>query len=90
MNLFVAGETSQQPISQATWLKVTDHVTTVKLETFSCLDPTHILRHINSFSLVLLDAFSSRFFKTNVLFLCTLFSSTYISFMFPLASVSFV
>ena len=51
---------------------------------------THILRHINSFFLVLLDAFSSRFFKTNVLFLYTLFSSTYISFMFPLASVSFV
>ena len=29
----------------------------------------HILRHISSFFLVLLDAFSSRFFKTNVLFL---------------------
>ena len=38
----------------------------------------HILRHINSFFLVLLDAFSSRFFKTNVLFLYTLFSSTYL------------
>jgi len=50
---------------------------------------THILRHINSFFLVLLDAFSSRFFKTNILFLFTLFSSTYICFMFPLASVPF-
>ena len=39
---------------------------------------TYILRHINSFFLVLLDAFSSRFFKTNVLFLYTLFSSTYL------------
>jgi len=29
---------------------------------------THILRHISNFFLVLLDAFSSRFFKTNVLF----------------------
>ena len=38
----------------------------------------HILRHINSFLLFLLDAFSSRFFNTNVLFLYTLFSSTYI------------
>ena len=51
---------------------------------------TRILRHINSFSLILLDAFSSRFFKTNVFFLYTLFSSAYISFLFPLASVSFV
>jgi len=33
------------------------------------------LRHINSFLLVLLDAFSSRFFNTNVLFLYTLYSS---------------
>jgi hypothetical protein len=41
----------------------------------------HILRHINSFFLVLLDAFSSRFFKTNVLFLYTLFSITYICFI---------
>jgi hypothetical protein len=40
--------------------------------------------------LVLLDAFSSRFFKTNVLFLHTFFSSAYICFLFPLASVSFV
>ena len=32
---------------------------------------THILRHINSFFLVLPDAFSSRFFKTNVLSLYT-------------------
>ena len=31
--------------------------------------------HINSFLLVLLDAFSSRFFNTNVLFLYTLYSS---------------
>ena len=51
---------------------------------------THILRHINTFFLVLLDAFYSRFFKTNVLFLYTPFSSTNICFVFPLASVSFV
>ena len=51
---------------------------------------TLILRHIKSFFLVLLDAFSSGFFETNVLFLYTLFSSTYICFMFPLASVPFV
>ena len=51
---------------------------------------TNFLRHINSFLLVLLDAFSSRFFNTNVLFLFTLFSSTYICFVFPLSSVSFV
>jgi hypothetical protein len=50
---------------------------------------TYILRLINSFFLVLLDAFSSRFLKTNVIFLYILFSSTYISFMFPLPSVSF-
>ena len=41
---------------------------------------SHILRHINSFFLVLPGAFSLRFFKTNVLFLYTLFSSTYICF----------
>jgi hypothetical protein len=41
-----------------------------------------------AFFLVLHDAFSSRFFKTNVLFLYSFFSSTYISFMFPLASFS--
>jgi len=35
----------------------------------------YFLLHINSFLLVLLDAFSSRFFNTNVLFLYTLYSS---------------
>ena len=45
----------------------------------------HILRHTNSFFLVLLDAFPLRLFKTNVLFLYTLFSFTYMCFMFPLA-----
>ena len=43
---------------------------------------------LNFFFLVLHDAFSSRFFKTNVLFLYSFFSSTYISFMFPVASFS--
>ena len=51
---------------------------------------TLILRHFKSFFLVLLDAFSSGFIETNVLFLYTLFSSTYICFMFPQASVPFV
>ena len=37
----------------------------------------NFLRHINSFLLVLLDAFSSRFFNTTVLFLYTLYSSFY-------------
>jgi len=39
---------------------------------------TNFLRHINSFLLVLLDAFSSRFFNTNVLFLYTLYSSFFL------------
>jgi hypothetical protein len=43
---------------------------------------------VAAFFLVLHDAFSLRFFKTNVLFLYSFFSSTYISFMFPLASFS--
>ena len=50
--------------SLSLWFLVSDHA--------SC---TNFLRHINSFPLVLLDAFSSRFFNTNVLFLYTLYSS---------------
>ena len=49
---------------------------------------THHLRHPNSFFLVLHDAFFSLLFKTNVLFLYSLFSSSYICFMFILASFS--
>ena len=49
---------------------------------------THILRHPNSFFLVLHDAFFSLLFKTNILFLYSLFSSSYICFMFILASFS--
>ena len=49
----------------------------------------HILRHINSFLLFLLNALSSRFFNTNVLFLIH-FSLLHTSFMFPLAYVSLV
>ena len=40
-----------------------------------CASCTNFLRHINSFLLVLLDAFSLRFFNTNVLFLYSLYSS---------------
>jgi len=50
--------------SLSLWFLVSDHA--------SC---TNFLRHINSFLLVLLDAFSSRFFNTSVLFLFTLYSS---------------
>jgi len=46
------------------------------------------VREARASSSCISDAFSSRFFKTNVLFLYSFFSSTYISFMFPLASFS--
>jgi len=45
-------------------------------------------RHPNGFFLVLHDAFFSLLFKTNILFLYSLFSSSYICFMFILASFS--
>jgi hypothetical protein len=63
-----------QPLVSCFWLRLLIH--------------THPETYQQLF-LVLLDAFSSRFFKTNVLFLCKLFS-TNISFLFPLDSVSFV
>ena len=49
---------------------------------------TLILRHPNSFFLVLHDAFFSLLLKTNILFLYSLFSSSYICFIFILASFS--
>jgi len=49
---------------------------------------SHVLRHIKSFFLVFFDAFPSRFFKTNILFLYTL--SLLHTSVFPLPPVSFI
>jgi len=57
-----------QPLVSCFWLKLLLHTSW----------------DINNIFLVLLDAFSSRFFKTNFLLLYTLFSATFICFMFPL------
>jgi len=87
-----------EAVSWAGWMRVIEPWTSIELlfsvqqyEAHLChqsLQSLQSLQTVNRFFLVLLDAFSSRFFKTNVLFLYSLFSITCFCF-FCLARCSF-